>query len=66
MNVTSGVCCSQSVSFVRERTQLQGIIEDVSYSCGATIEDLILPDALRSVGIKSHICSDPIEKSYSA
>ena len=27
---------------VRECTQLEGIIADVSYSCGATIEDLIL------------------------
>ncbi len=48
----------------RERTQLQGIVEDVSYSCGATMEELILPDTLTSVGIRSHICSDPIEKIY--
>ena len=48
----------------RERTQLQGIIEDVSYSCGATIDDLILPDTLKNVGIKSKIYSDPIEMIY--
>ena len=46
---------------VRERSQLQGIIADVSYSCGATIEDL---DALKCVGIQSHYCSNPIEKIY--
>ena len=33
----------------------------------ATIEDLILPDALKCVGIQSHYCSNPIEKIlYSA
>ena len=48
----------------RERTQLGRIIADVSYSCGATIADLILPDTLKSVGIPSHNCSDPIEKIY--
>ena len=48
----------------KERTQLEGIIADVSYSCGATIEDLILPDTLKSVGIRSHNCNDPIEKVY--
>ena len=37
----------------RERTQLQG-----------TIDDLILPDTLKNVGIKSEIYSDPI--NYSA
>ena len=46
----------------RERTLLQGIIDNVSYSCGVTIDKLILPDTLKNVGIKSHICSDPIEK----
>ena len=35
----------------RERAQLEGIIAEGSYSCGATIADLILPDALKSVGI---------------
>ena len=48
----------------RERTQLQGTIEDVSYSCGATIDDFILPDTLKNVGIKSQIYSDPIEMIY--
>ena len=31
---------------------------------GATIEELILPDTLKSVGIRSHNCNDPIEKVY--
>ena len=63
-NVTSGVCCSRSVSFLPETTHLQGTIEDVSYSCGATVDDLILPDTLKNVGIKSQIYSDLIEMIY--
>ena len=46
----------------RERTQLQGTIEDVSYSCGATIDDLIL--YTRYTEKWSHIYSDPIEMIY--
>ena len=48
----------------RERAQLEGIIANVSYSCGATIADLILPDTLKGVGIQGPNCSDPIEKMY--
>ena len=48
----------------RQRNELEGIIADVSYSCGATTDDLILPDTLKSVAIRSHNCSDPIEKIY--
>ena len=47
-----------------ERTRFQGTIEDESYSCCATIDDLILPDTLKNVGIKSQIDSDPIEMMY--
>ena len=49
---------------VGERAQLQEIIEDISYTCGATTDDLILPDTLKSVGVRIHACSDPIEKMY--
>ena len=48
----------------RECAQLEGVIADVSYSCVATIADLILPDTLKSLGIRSHNCSDLIEKIY--
>jgi len=48
----------------RQRNELEGIIADVSYSCGATTDDLILPDTLKSVAIRSHNCSDPNEKIY--
>ena len=48
----------------KQRQQLEEIIADVSYSCGATTEDLILPEALASVCIRAHECSDHIEKIY--
>ena len=32
----------------RQKNELEGIIADVSYSCGATADDLILPDTLKS------------------
>ena len=47
-----------------EHAQLEGIIADVSYSCGDTKADLNVPDTLKSVGIGSHNGSDPIEKIY--
>lgn len=48
----------------RQWNELEGIIADLSYSCGATTDDLILPNTLKSVAIQSHNCSDPIEKIY--
>ena len=49
---------------LNERAQLEDIIGDISYSCGATTEEIVLPDTLKSVGIRSHSCDDPIEKIY--
>ena len=48
----------------KKREQLQDVIQDVSYSCGASIDDLILPESLASIGIKKHSCSDHVEKLY--
>ena len=51
----------------RQQNELEGVIADVSFSCGASTDDLILPVTLKSVAIQSHNCSDPIEKlCYSA
>ena len=46
---------------VKQRKQLEEIIADISYSCGATTEDLVLPDTLC---VRTHDCSDHIEKIY--
>ena len=65
MNVISGAHYSKCKLTIRERTQLEEIVADVSYTCGATtVDDLILPDTLMCVGVRSHDCIDPIEKIY--
>ena len=46
------------------RSALQVILEDVSYTCGASLDDLDLPDNLKQVVIRYHNCGDPIEKLY--
>jgi len=48
----------------QQRKQLEDIISYISYSCGATAEDLVLPEALSSVCVRRHDCSDHIEKIY--
>ena len=40
---------------------LEGILEDLSYTCGATFDDL---DLQKSVCIRLHSCFDPIKKLY--
>ena len=49
---------------IRECAQLEDIVADISYTCSASIDDLLLPDTLKSVGLRNHDCSDPIEKVY--
>ena len=44
--------------------KLSAILEDISYTCGATLDDITLPDDLQSVCIRSHRCHDPVEKLY--
>ncbi len=40
------------------------IIDDISYSCGATIQDLDLPEKFSCVYLKDHNCHDAVEKLY--
>ena len=49
---------------VAARNTLQSILEDVSYTCGASLEDLTLPESLASVVICEHRCGDKIEALY--
>ena len=46
------------------RNTLQSILEEVSYTCGASLEDLDLPESLGSVVIRIHHCEDTIERLY--
>lgn len=43
---------------------LNRIVEDISYTCGTSLNDLDLPAELESVCIKPHRCYDPMEKLY--
>ena len=49
---------------IKERAELQSILDDVAYSCGATLEELDLPDKFSCVHVKEHNCYDTIEKLY--
>ena len=49
---------------VQERSTLQNTLEDISYSCGGTLEELNLPGRLEGVCVKAHTCNDPMEKLY--
>ena len=46
---------------VAARSTLQAILEDVSYTCGASLDGLDLPDSLSSVVIRSHECGNAIK-----
>ena len=47
-----------------QRRTLKAILDDVSYSCGASFEDIEFPDGLESVCIRDHNCGDPVERLY--
>ena len=49
---------------VIQRKKFEELIADISYSCGATTNDLVLPETLACVAIRTHDCGDPIEKIY--
>ncbi len=46
------------------KNDLDNLLEDISYSCGTKLDELDLPDNLKSVCVKHHECHDPIEKLY--
>ena len=49
---------------LHQQQELRNIVSDLSYSCGATMDDVDLPDHLKCVEIRSHCCSDSIERLY--
>ena len=46
------------------RKELQLILNDNEYSCGASLADLYLPEIYKDVEIRAHNCYDPIERLY--
>jgi hypothetical protein len=49
---------------LHQQQEFQKIVSDLSYSCGATMEDVDLPEYLKCVEIRSHCCTDLIERLY--
>ena len=49
---------------MQEVSDLQSILDDISYTCGTTFDDLELPGRLTNVFVKDHNCADSIEKLY--
>lgn len=49
---------------LQSKVDLAGVLEDISYSCGSSFDELDLPDNLKCVCVKHHECNDPIEKLY--
>ena len=64
MALRPGVLANLAVNGLKpdELSRLKKILEDVSYLCGATFNDLELPGCLVNICIKDHRCTDPIEK----
>ena len=49
---------------VAQCRQLQRLLDDYSYSCGAKLEELDLGEGFKNVEVRDHACGDPIEKLY--
>lgn len=47
-----------------QQRELQSILDEQSYPCGAKLKDLGLPESLENVEIKYHDCHDMIERLY--
>ena len=48
----------------KEKSDLQQAIEDISFTCGAPLQDLELPGRLNEVYTRELSCGEPIEKLY--
>ena len=44
--------------------EFESFLEDISYTCGATFDEVTMPEELKSVCVRVHKCFDPIEKLY--
>ena len=46
------------------RQELESVLEDYTFSCGAALSDLELPSVLSEVCARDLQCYDPVEKLY--
>ena len=47
-----------------QRTQLQQVLDDYTYTCGAKLVELNLGNSFKEVEVQDHLCGDPVEKLY--
>jgi len=47
-----------------QRTQLQQVLGDYTYTCGAKLVELNLGNSFKEVEVWDHLCGDPAEKLY--
>ena len=47
-----------------QRKNLQILLDNYEYSCGATLKDLCLPEEYCDVDVRDHDCHDVVEKLY--
>ena len=48
----------------KEQADLQTVLQDVSFTCGAQLQDLELPGWLNEAYTRKILCEQPIEKLY--
>ena len=58
------VICGEYKLKPSQRSLLQQLLFNYSYTCGSQLKDLDLPEELKNVEIQVHDCQDPIEKLY--
>ena len=55
--MASAILATKTITWLAKAT-------DYTYTCGATLSDLELPDSLSSVCVRDVECYDPLEKLY--
>ena len=50
--------------FKKEQADLEAALEDISFTCGAQLQNLELPGCLNEVYTRTMSCEEPIEKLY--
>jgi len=46
----------------QDKREIQSLIDDISYTCGTTLQELDLPEKMMCIYVKEHNCFDPVEK----
>lgn len=49
---------------VRDKTEVQSFLNDITYTCGGALQDLALPEKFPCMYVREYSCLDLIEKLY--